>query len=88
VWAIQPTPNTGGWVRSLFGVSCTGATACTAVGRLGGATLAKRWNGTAGATQPTPNPTGAMYSALWGLSCTAANACTAVGLPRNLSDRR
>jgi hypothetical protein len=79
VWAIQPTPNTGGWVRSLFGVSCTTATACTAVGRSGGATLAERWKGTAWAIQTTPNPTGAMYSALSGVSCTAANACTAVG---------
>ncbi|MEA2314573.1 MAG: hypothetical protein QOI03_1265, partial [Solirubrobacteraceae bacterium] len=49
-------------ISVLSGVSCTTASACTAVGyyvnsagtRL---TLAERWNGTSWATQTTPNPT-------------------------------
>jgi hypothetical protein len=86
-WKIQPTPNPTGGAKSapkdLSGVSCTSATACTAVGHyiLGLSqylTLAERWNGTTWTIQPTPNPNG-QYSELFGLSCTSATACTAVG---------
>jgi hypothetical protein len=83
-WTIQPTPNpTGAADNRLFGVSCTSATACTAVGSYASAgglvTLAERWDGTAWTIQPTPNPTGAGDSSLQGVSCTSATACTAVG---------
>jgi hypothetical protein len=84
-WAIQTTPNPGGTDGSgLAGVSCTLASACTAVGfyynSAGAAlTLAERWNGTAWAVQTTPNPSGAEASYLDGISCTSASACTAVG---------
>jgi hypothetical protein len=84
-WAIQPTPNPSGVKNSfLQGVSCTSASACTAVGfyitktRID-LTLAERWNGTAWAIQPTPNPSGVENSFLQGVSCTSASACTAVG---------
>jgi len=70
-WSIQPTPNTGG---TLNGVSCTSANACIAVGQANGAALAERWDGTAWATQPTPNP-----GTLLSVSCLAATSCTAVG---------
>src|SRR5262249_26094218 len=52
-WTVQPTPNPAGAVRSfLLGVSCSSATACTAVGfsiASNGAQkpLAEAWNGTA-----------------------------------------
>jgi hypothetical protein len=87
-WTIQPTPNpTGASSSSLSGLSCTSATACTAVGNYisGGVTqtLAERWDGTAWTIQPTSNPTGASSSSLSGVSCTAvtpsATDCTAVG---------
>jgi hypothetical protein len=83
-WAIQPTPNPAGATQSLLsGVSCTAATACTAVGyyynSVTDLTLAERWNGSSWAIQPTPNPAGATQSVLSGVSCTAATACTAVG---------
>jgi hypothetical protein len=63
-WAIQKTPNPSGTDSSdLYGVSCTSAWACTAVGdyetSTGIGTLAERWNGTAWAVQSTPNPGGA-----------------------------
>ncbi|MGD0082452.1 MAG: hypothetical protein ABSD78_04545, partial [Acidimicrobiales bacterium] len=83
-WAIQPTPNpTGATDSTLSGVSCTLATACTAVGSYdnshgAGVTLAEVWNGTKWSAEPTPNPTGS-YSFLSGVSCTSARACTAVG---------
>jgi hypothetical protein len=84
-WAIQATPNPAGATSSvLSGVSCTAATACTAVGYYGNSsgtqvTLAERWNGSSWAIQPTPNPAGATSSVLSGVTCTAATACTAVG---------
>jgi hypothetical protein len=93
-WKIQPTPNPAGATNGSFlnGVSCTAATACTAVGyyvnssgfRL---TLAERWNGSSWAIQPTPNPTGAVYSVLNDVSCSAATACTAVGFYVNSSSQ-
>jgi len=46
-WTIEPTPKLAGTGDfELSGVSCTSATACTAVGRgPAGATLAEAWNG-------------------------------------------
>ena len=87
-WTIQSTPNpTGAGGSYLEGVSCTSATACTAVGysdqdlRIPPVTLAERWNGTSWIVQPTPGPTGAQSRSrrLEGVSCTTATACTAVG---------
>jgi hypothetical protein len=71
----------------LTGVSCTSATACTAVGYSSNAssqqTLAERWNGTSWTIQSTANPTGAsgqvLQSGLTGVSCPTAAYCTAVG---------
>ncbi len=93
-WAIQSTPNpTGATSSHLQGVSCTAASACTAVGSYTnsagtGVTLAERWNGTSWAIQTTPNPSGAKSSELWGVSCTAASACSAVGDYQNSTGTR
>jgi hypothetical protein len=84
-WSIQTTPNPSGATDSqLYGVSCTAASACTAVGfyvNIAGTflTLAEAWNGTSWSIQTTPTPSGATSSGLSGVSCTAASACTAVG---------
>lgn len=86
-WAIQSTPGlTGGqsYANLLEGVSCTSATACTAVGYSAGpvpVTLAMRWNGTSWTLQPTADPTDAQSSdrQLEGVSCLSATACRAVG---------
>ncbi len=90
VWTIQSTPNPSGATHSVFdAVSCTSATACTAVGSSGignvdtvGVTLAERWNGTSWSIQPTPDPSagsGVADSSLLGVSCSATTACTSVG---------
>ena len=86
---VHPQPDRRAVEPSVLqGVSCTSATACTAVGdyvnRDGTqVTLAERWNGTSWTIQSTPNPTGAQYAGwtatLQGVSCTSATACTAVG---------
>ena len=91
-WAIQSTPNPSGslGLNYLYGVSCSSATACTAVGNYlndssgDGGTLAERWNGKTWAVQSTPNPTGprptgSKDSYLQSVSCSSATACTAVG---------
>jgi hypothetical protein len=84
-WTIQPTPNPTDTTFSLLdAVSCTTLTACTAVGRYIGSsgasvTLAERWNGTAWAIQPTPDPAGGTNGFPDAVSCTTLTACTAVG---------
>ncbi len=66
----------------LTGVSCTGRTACTAVGysdtdppKL--TTLAERWNGRKWAIERTPSQRG--IAQLNGVSCAARKACMAAG---------
>ena len=90
-WSIQttPTPNGGTQDSKLYGVSCSSASACTAVGYYDNSdvpdapisTLAERWDGTRWSIQSTPNPTGpvGVASELLAVSCAAADACTAVG---------
>ena len=88
-WALQSTPNpTGASSSYLYGVSCTSASACTAVGfyinnSYNDATLAEVWNGATWRVQSTPNPTGARSSYLSAVSCRSASACTAVGTDTN-----
>jgi hypothetical protein len=76
--------STGLTNANFFGVSCTSATTCTAVGGYtnsagAGVTLAEVWNGTRWLIQHTRNPTGATSSTLSGVSCTSPIACIAVG---------
>ena len=88
-WSAQPTPNPAGAISSVLdGVSCTSATACTAVGWFSNKTgkqfeLAERWDGSRWSAESTPNPAGALSGELDGVSCTSATACTAVGSPEN-----
>jgi len=51
-WSVVPVPEPGGASQSaLEGVSCTAASACTAVGGVsdtaGGVPLVERWDGSA-----------------------------------------
>ena len=84
-WSIHATPNPSKYRSLLDGVSCTTATACTAVGGIVSAPLAERWNGTAWSLQPTPNPAGATSIVLSSVSCPTATDCTAVGHYTNSS---
>jgi hypothetical protein len=92
-WTIQASPNpNGATASSLSGVSCTSASACSAVGNtvINGTrvTLAEAWNGTSWAVQPTRNPTG-QYSALVSVSCVASTGgCLAVGYYGNSAGTR
>jgi len=85
-WTIQTTPNPVGALDDdfLHGVSCSSATACTAVGDYTSteekeATLVERWNGTTWEVQTSPNPAGATGSFLESVSCRSSTACTATG---------
>jgi hypothetical protein len=89
-WAIQATPNLSDLNDGMLnGVSCTSASACTAIGYYGQdptggdfeGTLAEGWNGKTWAMQSIPSPSGGSdgQSELFGVSCTSAAACTAVG---------
>jgi hypothetical protein len=80
-WRIVPTLNRTGQGTALSGVSCTSASACTAVGSAGPVTtLAERWNGTRWRVQPTPNPQGGQNIFLTSVACPTSSACTALGL--------
>ncbi len=75
-WSIQPTPNPVGSTNSvLYGVSCTSARTCIAVGGASSGALAERWNGIRWSILPTPPESPVLY----GVSCISARACTAVG---------
>jgi hypothetical protein len=81
-WIIIPTPNpTSSLGNNLYGVSCSSANACMAVGGHqiphGGVPLAEAWNGKTWTVKPTPKPDN--DSALDSVSCSSANACIATG---------
>ena len=84
-WRIQALPaRAGALLTNLFGVSCTAADACTAVGYyVNGARqtrpLAERWNGTSWSMQAVPSPAGRPVAGFFAVSCASARACTAVG---------
>jgi hypothetical protein len=78
-WAIQRTPSlTGTQFAFLDDLSCTSASACTAVGQTNKGTLAERWNGIRWRVQRTPNPSQG-GATLLGVACTSASSCTAAG---------
>jgi hypothetical protein len=77
-WSIQPTPHRSAADHVLNAVSCTSASACTAVGLVGYQTLAEVWNGRSWSNQPTPHPEHGP-DMLLGVSCASATACVAVG---------
>jgi len=85
-WTIETAPlpaeAEGG---ELYGVSCPGESACTAVGSYYSATtgqtpLAEAWNGTSWATQSVAVPIGSTGSALKAVWCESAKSCKAVGV--------
>lgn len=80
-WTQQATPNPAAATStSLNAVSCTSASACTAVGRYftsapGTAGLVERWNGSKWSIESNPPENGDLS----GVACASAKACIAVG---------
>jgi hypothetical protein len=87
-WKVaRPVTPAHAYAAQLYGVSCTAAGACAAVGyylstTTGAATLAETWNGTAWKVQSTATPPGAATASLQGVSC-LASGCTAAGNFKN-----
>jgi hypothetical protein len=80
----------GSMSSSLLGVSCTSATACTAVGAYqttesAELPLAEHWNGTRWSLQGMHHPARSPETQLFGVSCPSARRCTAVGYQTNRS---
>jgi sugar lactone lactonase YvrE/phosphodiesterase/alkaline phosphatase D-like protein len=74
----------------IWGVSCTSATACAAVGEghlanAGYVPLVENWNGTQWSTESLPLPSGATEAGLSSVSCFSASECIAVGWAINSS---
>jgi hypothetical protein len=86
-WAIEAVPlPSGGLGGNLVGVSCTSASACTAVGYYAdsanaNAALAEIWNGSDFASETPPTPAGATTSIFDAVSCSSSPSvdCEAVG---------
>jgi hypothetical protein len=85
-WAIvpAPSPQPDNYGSGLDAVSCTAASACTAVGsyfvrELADFVFAARWNGSRWATQRQPNPGVQKLDEDLGVACASASACTSVG---------
>ena len=82
--APVPHPQKDAEGAYLFGVDCSAATACTAVGvytpttAQGGPTMADRWNGTSWTLQHSATPPGDTAD-LTSVSCPARRVCIAVG---------
>lgn len=90
-WELLPAPIPNGAVGGqLNGVSCTSATACTAVGSSDGGgvrrSLVERWDGGSWTIQPAPSPGAASGSQLLSVSCSTVSSCTAVGFNRGFEE--
>jgi hypothetical protein len=85
-WTSQavPIPPEGEQGSGLQGVSCTSASACTAVGiyyynDIDQGVFSVRFDGSAWSLQRQPNPKGENLNAEYAVSCAAATSCMAVG---------
>jgi hypothetical protein len=84
-WHVAKVARPKGITASfLFGVSCTAARHCVAVGSAGSKGIyrarALSWNGRTWAAQRVPAPAKGMSDSFEGVSCTSAAHCVAVGL--------
>ena len=83
-WTVQPSPNARTPGSLVTAVSCSGASACTAIAytarRPDQPTSVLRWNGRTWTTQVTAAVGNGGLSAV---SCTSRSSCVAVGMRRN-----
>jgi len=85
-WSLQTTPNPPGAAQpyaTFYQVSCSSATACSAVGFYDNASVvavpfAEFWNGISWKITSSGLPTGSQ-AALYDVSCLSSTVCTAVG---------
>jgi hypothetical protein len=85
-WSLQTVGSAGmAGGSELNAVSCSSATACTAVGAGEASPLVLRWNGIAWTRQFTPDLPALSSTNLLGTSCPSATTCTAVGFSQSSS---
>ncbi len=81
-WSITTSPNSGTSYNTLYGVACTSATGCEAVGfDFNGSadqTLVETWNGTNWSVTTSPNQ-GTAGSDLSDVTCVSSTSCVAAG---------
>jgi len=78
-WSIQQAPSPQGFDFGRAGnVSCTSASACTAMVSSFYRTVTERWNGTSWSLEYPPAP-GGVHRLFHDVSCVTAGGCTAVG---------
>jgi subtilisin family serine protease len=81
-WTQQTSPNPTGSTNSVLqNVSCSGSSACVAVGDWLSGTwrpMAQDWNGTTWSLEFSPRPYGATFGLLEGVSC-RSTTCLGVG---------
>jgi len=88
-WSIQLTPNPSEAIEShLFGVSCSSAEACIAVGYYSSSEnplrpFAARWNGKEWSLQEVKAPAESKGTVLYDVSCSSSEACSATGAYTN-----
>ncbi len=84
-WRRQTVPAPAVGPSQLFGLSCSGPGACTAIGeRLSSPTgygfpLPVRWNGRRWRIQPAPAPAGAQFASTTAIACPTRPICVATG---------
>ena len=83
-WSIQTTLNPTTHLSELFGVACSSATSCMAVGSdintsILQVALVERWNGSTWSVVATPGIAGSQGAALQAISCATVKGCNRVG---------
>ena len=83
-WSIQTTLNPTTHLSELFGVACSSATSCMAVGSdintsILKVALVERWNGSTWSVVAIPGIAGSQGAALQAISCATVKGCNAVG---------
>jgi len=79
-WAIRPSADaTGSTTSGLGAVSCSSATACTAVGAYDHLVLSETWDGHTWTIRHNPVVPGQPGDDLYGVACRSASQCMAVG---------
>ena len=83
-WSVVSSPNPGTDGARLFGVDCTSAKNCLAVGVYFTAShsslpMAEKWNGSTWSLVTVPAPSGSTDASLEAIACTSATSCRGVG---------
>lgn len=77
-WTVVPSPNLSNYGNALYGIACTSASNCWAVGYGYTPSLIEKWDGSSWSIVESPNQ-GTRDNYLYSVTCTSASNCWAVG---------